>query len=95
MDPLSVLNAAIGRWGDFYDRLNFLTFKPVSRDHTLNLLKKLGSSTAQGIDGIDANTLKLAANEIATPLNFIINMSLTTSTFANKWKISKIVPILK
>ena len=39
--------------------------------------------------------LKDCAREIASPISFIINKSLDTSTVPNEWKIAKICPIFK
>ena len=63
--------------------------------HTLNLINKLGNSTAHGNDGIDAIALKAVAEDIAAPLNYIINLSIQSATFANKWKIGKVIPLWK
>ena len=48
-----------------------------------------------GADCLPPNLLKVCAREIASPLSFIINKSLETSTVPNDWKIAKICPIFK
>ena len=86
-DPLATLRAAFVRWGPRANNVQSLVFQPVGIGHTVNLIKKLGVSSSAGHDGIESTTLKLVVDEIATPLNFIVNLSLSTSMFANKWKI--------
>ena len=44
---------------------------------------------------VPPNLLKDAANEIAPPLTYIINLSLTTSTISTDWKKAKVSPIFK
>ena len=94
-DPMKTLKGAMERWGDRTNRIQTLKIQPVGRNHTLNLLKKLGKSSAHGYNCIDSNCLKIAADELASPLNFLINLSINTSEFANKWKIGNIIPLWK
>ena len=95
LDPLKVLKSALDRWGQKTNQIKTLKLHPVTRSHTLKLIKKLGNSTSFGLDGIDAISLKLIADEITDPVNFIINLSIKTSTFPNKWKVGRIIPIFK
>ena len=95
LDPLKVLRAALERWGSKTDQIKTLKLHPVTRSHTLKLIKKLGNSTSFGLDGIDAISLKVIAEEITDPVNFIVNLSIETSTFPNKWKVGRIIPIFK
>ena len=48
-----------------------------------------------GLDGLDSISLKMIAEEVAALLNFIVNLLISTKTFANKWKMGRIVPIHK
>ena len=95
IDPLTTLKAALERWGPRTTNLSSLILQPVGREHTLKLIKKLGSSTAFGHDGLDSITLKIVAAEVALPVNYIINLSISTSTFPNKWKVGRVIPLLK
>ena len=61
----------------------------------MELIRQLWSSTSFGLDGIDANFLKLVLPSIVGPVRHIINVSLLKSTWANKWKLGKILPQLK
>ena len=40
-------------------------------------------------------SIKLAATSLFTPLNFLANLSIRKQTFANKWKIGRVVPVHK
>ena len=92
MDLLSYLDSAIQDWEGSI--LNF-SLKEVTILETLTFIKKLGNTTAHGLDGLDALTIKTAMADLADPLTHIINVSLRTMTFANKWKLSKIIILLK
>ena len=61
----------------------------------LILISKLGNTTACGLDEIDAQTIKLAAENLIMPIKHLVNTSLREARFANKWKIAKTIPILK
>ena len=86
---------ALKRWGPNADKIKKLKFQTVDKNHTKKLIEKLGNSTSVGLDGLDAISLKIISDEIAEPLNHIVNLSITKSTFANKWKLGRIVPIYK
>ena len=94
-DPLKILKNALKRWGPNADKIKKLKFQTVDKNHTKKLIEKLGNSTSVGLDGLDAISLKIISDEIAEPLNHIVNLSITKSTFANKWKLGRIVPIYK
>ena len=94
-DPLETLKNAIIRWNKKYQQIQNFKLQPVGITHTLNLLKKVGTSTASGFDTIETNILKIAAEEIASPLNYIINLSMSTSIVPNKWKIGRVIPLWK
>lgn len=54
---------------------------------------KIGNSTVP--DSIPASLLKFSSTELAKPLLFIFNLSVSTGSFPLKWGKSKIVPIFK
>ena len=70
-------------------------FQEISVSQTLNLIGKLSNSNSLGTDDIDSIAIKQAAVQLAPPIRHIVNTSLKTSIYANKWKISKLVPLLK
>ena len=94
-EPLKLLKDALLRWGPKTTNIKNMKLQPVGRLHTLNLIKKLGNSTSHGMDGLDSITLKMIAEDITDPINHIVNLSIQTETFANKWKMGKIIPIFK
>ena len=93
-DPLNFLKIAMNNW---QGKVNLPSFnlREISELETLTYIKKLSNSSAYGRDDLDAVTLKIAAGLLVKPLTHIVNTSLRMSTFANKWKMSKVIPILK
>ena len=55
----------------------------------------MGSSKSFGNDQLDSWSLKIIANHIHLPLHHIINLSISSGVFANKWKLAKVVPLFK
>ena len=70
-------------------------FKEINLLQTIKLIGGLGNSTSAGIDNIDALAIKAAAVHLAHPLMHLVNTSLKNSKFASRWKISKLLPLLK
>ena len=58
-------------------------------------INKIKNSMSFGHDRLDARTFKIAQNVLTAPITHIVNISITTSKFANKWRIGKMVPLLK
>ena len=73
----------------------FFEFREISVDETTKIIGRLSNSTAFGIDQIDALSVKAAAVHLVKPINHLINVSLTSGVYANRWKIAKILPLLK
>ena len=93
-DPLERLRKAREKWTGKSNVKEF-NFRKVSLLETFNLVKKLGNSLSFGHEGIDANFLKLILPSIANPLRHLINVSLSESVFANRWKVARVFPLLK
>ena len=55
--------------------------------------KKLGNTKTFRHDTLDALTLKIAISSLLKPLNFLINLSIRNSKFANQWRIAKLIPL--
>ena len=55
----------------------------------------MGNSKSHGNDELDARSLKLAAGSLINPLTFLINQSIKNSTFANQWKVARLIPLHK
>jgi len=58
-------------------------------------LRSLNRNKASGMDYLPPGLLKDSAAELSKPLAYIINLSITTSTFPTLWKLAKIAPIHK
>ena len=59
------------------------------------MIKNLKNSHAYGRDKIDAATMKMAVKFLLEPITHVINLSLTGKVFAQKWKLARILPLLK
>ena len=69
--------------------------EPVSEEYILKQLKSLSESKATGTDEIPSKLLKIACNSIVTPITHIINRSILSSVYPDKWKSARISPIFK
>ena len=58
-------------------------------------LRNLKRQKATRIDNLPPGLLKDCAMYIATPLCYIINLSISTSTIPTIWKYSKVLPVFK
>ena len=70
-------------------------FRKVSVGEIIKSVKKLHPSKAYGPDQIPPSFVKDGINEICKPLEYLINMSLTTSTFPSVEKSARVKPIYK
>ena len=93
-DPLQVLNTAFARWKKA-DVLPSLKIQPVSLNTTVGCLKKLSNGTSFGTDKIDALSVKVAAESLVAPLNYLTNLSISQGKFCTKWKTARIIPLHK
>ena len=71
------------------------SFRPVSVKLVYNLLVKLSTSKATGMDNIAAKVLLMAALAVAPSLTEIFNMSIDTQQFPSEWKTAKVIPLFK
>ena len=72
------------------------SFSEVSENYILDLLNSLPENMATGVDEIPAKLLKASADEIVSPLTYMVNLSITTGSFPTQWKKARIyVPFLK
>ena len=69
--------------------------RPVSEADVLKIITSLKNSSATGVDYIDTRTVKLVADLLAPPLPYKINLSISTSTFPEIWKLAKVIYLLK
>ena len=66
-----------------------------SENDILNVLRKLGTSKANGHDEISIRVLKLSDKAVCKPLNIIFTSCLETGVFPILWKKANVVPIHK
>ena len=67
----------------------------VSCQEIFNIIQKIPSNKASGLDNISARLLKEASPIVTRSLTFIINLSITTGIFPNAWKRARVSPIFK
>ena len=93
-DPLYYLRTAYMKWKPVVPVKTF-HLKQVSVQDVRKLLDNLKSSLSHGHDGIDAVTVKAAAAVLAPPIAHVVNLSLGTLRFPAKWKLGRVIPLLK
>ena len=71
------------------------TFREVSENEVLKLLKTIDSKKAIGVDGIPPLIVKLSAEVLSNSLTRIINQSIKENTFPTLLKIAAILPFYK
>jgi hypothetical protein len=70
-------------------------FHPVTNDYVYKQLCNLDVNKATGTDEIPSRLIKLAGMSIVTPITYIINLSLSTGIFPDRWKHARLCPIFK
>ena len=93
-DPLKYLREAFKRWRPTNGKPKFY-LKTVTNFEVFKMINNLKNSHAFGRDEIDGASLKLVAPVLAPIIGHLINLSLGTSTVPMKWKVSRILPLLK
>ena len=93
-DPLELLRKSIRNWKGAKDRIKF-ELKEVTTLEVCNIFKEHNNSTTTGNEGLDAMSCKCIAPSIIRPLQHILNTSIRTQTFCNKWKVGNLIPLYK
>ncbi len=70
-------------------------FTTITEDNVKHIIKHLKNTHSSGWDSMTNSMIKHAANIISLPISININQILTTGTFPDKLKVSKIIPIFK
>ena len=60
-----------------------------------DIIKELSNTSTIGHNKLDPLTLKLVAGTITKPIQHILNTSIATKTYCNKWKLGKLLPLFK
>ena len=80
----------------FYETIETdFNFEETSEETVLGLLNTLKNKNTKGHDQISNKLLKCVKNEIAKPLTFIINQTLRTGCYPDKFKIARLRPLYK
>ena len=93
-DPLFVLKRAMNRWKPLGGVPKF-KMKETNASEVLEMIKSLKQSHAYGRDAIDAATMKLGAEPLAPIIAHVINLSIRSQKFPQKWKLARILPLQK
>ena len=93
-DPLKFLRRAMDRWTPQDGKPKF-SLKSTNLKEVMLLISKIKGSHAYGTDELDASMIKLAAPVIAPIITHVINLSLGTARFPQKWKIARLIPLQK
>lgn len=83
---------------DFFDTVPTLpsfNIEQVNEDELIAVMKTFGAKLTRGEDQIPSFLIRDARYALAKPLMLIINCSLTTSIFPQRWKLARITPIFK
>jgi hypothetical protein len=64
-------------------------------EHVIKTIKKLQPKNSCDIDGVSTKMIKFIGSEIAKPLAYIFNLSLSTGQFPAKLKQCRVIPIFK
>ena len=84
---------------DFYENINVkrntLKITVVSEEMVIKLLKSLSVSKSTGGDNISAKFLKDSARDFSSPLAYLMNLSLETSSVPIDFKTARVVPLFK
>jgi hypothetical protein len=78
---------------DFNQRSMFLS--ATDETEISRYISDLPTNSAPGPDGFTADILKTHKLTLLTPLSYLINLSITTSTFPDAFKLATIIPIHK
>ena len=84
-DPCSYLNQCSSTF----------SFSRISPDFVFREIAGLDPRKSSGLDNIDGKLFKLAAPVITLPLTHILNLSISTGSIPQAWKMAKVIPIFK
>ena len=93
-DPLVILKRIFQRWKPTGMKPKF-ELKCVTEKEIGIMIQNLKNGHSFGTDKIDAYTIKMAAAQIIPSITHVINLSLSLGKFPARWKISRILPLLK
>ncbi len=74
---------------------NNFQLKNINDEMTLSIVDKSSHRSSCGFDDISTKSIKTIKAALIKPITLIINQMLTTGIFADKLKMTKIIPLLK
>ena len=95
VDPLEILKTAVANWNLRGKQVPKMKLEEINAATTAKMIGKLKDSNSSGMDEIESKVIKLAVTQLLHPITFIINLSIRTKVFPNKWKIGKVTPLFK
>ena len=93
-DPLATLRRAYNRWNPVGGKLSFV-LQETNISQVTKIINSIKNSHTFGVDKVDATVVKLAVSTLAPVIVHIVNLSLRKSKFPAKWKIARVLPLLK
>ena len=94
IDPLWLLKKIFTKWNPTNGKPKF-NLKPVEEKVIWKMIMKMKNSHAYGTDGLDAMIVKQNVKSLAPIFTHIVNLSLNTARYPAKWKIARVIPLLK
>ena len=70
-------------------------FRQIDNTAIIRIIKNMNISQSKGHDGISSELIKLINNDISRCITLIINQSLTSGIFPDRFKIATVTPIYK
>lgn len=74
---------------------NTFTFKTLKKNDILQDLKMLNPNKSAGYEQLLPRVLKMAADELATPLTTIFNQAIEEKVRPKAWKMGEWIPVFK
>ena len=93
--PLETLKMSVNKWEQAGKQVPSMSLKEVSNVTILKHINNLKNSNAWGFDEVETKMVKITAKHLSNPITFLTNLSLSTATFPNKWKLGRILPQYK
>ena len=81
--------------GDISSNPTHFRFRKILENAVLKAISRLKSKKSFGLDSISSYILKIAGSVVSKGLTSIFNISNSTGTFPDSWKVAKVTPIFK
>ena len=69
--------------------------KHVHPNKILRIISNLKSSSSCGLDSFDSKIIKIVKLQLLPVITHIVNLSISQQKFPEKWKVAKVIPLLK